>query len=153
MTHQTLPPINATLNAASAILLITALVFVKRRSYRVHASLTISAFLVSSVFLVLYLYHKHLLHEATGSYNTSTTHVRPVALRYFYLLVLLLPHLVLAIVMVPLILRTFYLAYRRRWDQHRKLAWPTLAIWLYVSVTGVVIYWMLYHLFPTMSSP
>jgi uncharacterized membrane protein YozB (DUF420 family) len=148
MNVDTLPPINAALNATSAALLLTAYAFVKRRSYRIHASLTISAFLVSSVFLTLYLFHKHLLHQATGSYNTSTADVSPAILRHLYLWILLLPHLILAIVMVPMILTTFYFAATRNWPKHRKLAPPTFWIWLYVSVTGVLIYFTLYHLFP-----
>ena len=143
-----MPPINAALNATSAVLLVTAYAFVKRRSYRVHASLTISAFLVSSVFLVFYLWHKQLLHQATGSYNTSTADVSPAILRHLYLWLLLLPHLVLAIVMVPMILATFYFAARRKWASHRKIAPPTFWIWLYVSVSGVLVYFVLYHLFP-----
>jgi uncharacterized membrane protein YozB (DUF420 family) len=152
VNYQTLPIINATLNATSATLLIAAFTMVKRANYRVHAYLTISAFIVSSVFLCLYLYHKVLLFRATGSYNTSTADVHPVILRYFYLFVLLLPHLLLAIAMVPMILTTFYRAYRRDWIRHRRIAIPTFWIWLYVSVTGVVIYWMLYHLFPSLKT-
>jgi uncharacterized membrane protein YozB (DUF420 family) len=150
VNYQTLPLINATLNGISAALLVTAYTMVKRANYRVHAYLTISAFIVSSVFLSLYLTHKVLLHRATGYYNTSTADVHPAILRYFYLFVLLLPHLILAIVMVPMILTTFYRAYRRDWIRHRRIARPTFWIWLYVSVTGVVIYWMLYHLFPSL---
>jgi putative membrane protein len=153
MTIDTLPPINATLNGISATLLVTAYIFVKRRSYRIHASLTISAFLVSTVFLCLYLYHKHLLMQATGSPNTSTANVHPAILRHLYLFLLLLPHLVLAIVMVPMILLTFYFAATRRWTAHRKLAPPTFYIWLYVSITGVLVYLTLYHLFPHFRTP
>ena len=144
----TLPPINATLNGISGVLLVTAYAFVRRRNYRAHASLMISAFLVSTVFLCFYLYHKHLLMVATGSPNTSTADVKPVALRYAYLLLLLLPHLVLAMVMVPMILLTFFFAATRRWGAHRRIAVPTFYIWLYVSVTGVLVYLTLYHLFP-----
>ena len=118
------------------------------RNYRAHASLMISAFLVSCVFLCFYLYHKHLLYLATGSSETSTTNVRPVLLRYAYLFLLLLPHVLLAMVMVPMILTTFFFAATRRWAAHKKLARPTFWIWLYVSVTGVLVYFTLYHLFP-----
>ncbi|HEX8521396.1 MAG TPA: DUF420 domain-containing protein [Tepidisphaeraceae bacterium] len=152
MNVHTLPLVNATLNGISAVLLIMAYVSIKRLNYRVHAYLTISAFIVSSVFLCLYLYHKRLLHQATGSYNTSTADVHPAVVRLFYLFVLLLPHLVLAIVMVPMILTTFYRAYRRDWTRHRRIAKPTFWIWLYVSVTGVLIYLMLYHVFPHLRS-
>jgi uncharacterized membrane protein YozB (DUF420 family) len=68
-------------------------------------------------------------------------------LRLTYKLILF-PHLTLAIVMLPLIARSLYLAYRRNWEKHRKIAPASFFIWLYVSITGVIIYWMLYHLFP-----
>jgi uncharacterized membrane protein YozB (DUF420 family) len=148
LTIDTLPPLNATLNGLAAALLVTAYVFVKRRNYRAHATLMISAFLVSCVFLCFYLYHKHLLMQATGSAETSTADVRPVALRYAYLFVLLLPHVLLAMAMLPMILTTFFFAATRRWTAHKKLARPTFWIWLYVSVSGVLVYLTLYHLFP-----
>ncbi|HZZ44235.1 MAG TPA: DUF420 domain-containing protein [Tepidisphaeraceae bacterium] len=148
MNLETLPAINATLNAVCAVLLITAYRMVKRRNYKAHASLMITAFVVSSLFLSCYLYHKHLLFLATGSYETSTANVRPVLLRYVYLFILLLPHVVLAVVMLPMILTTFFFAVTRRWAAHRKLARPTFCIWLYVSITGVLVYLTLYHLFP-----
>jgi uncharacterized membrane protein YozB (DUF420 family) len=154
MNHETLPPINATLNAISTVLLLAGYTLIRRdrgRLYTAHGWVMGSAFVVSSVFLALYLLHKYLLFKHTGSYNVSTSGLKPVGLRYFYLFVVLLPHLILAIVMVPLILRVFWLAYKRRWDAHRRLAKPTFWIWLYVSVTGVLIYWMLYHLFPRMT--
>lgn len=152
MNVHTLPIVNAALNGTSALLLIAAYIMVKRPNYRVHAYLTTSAFIVSCVFLIFYLYHKRLLYQATGSYNTSTADVHPVIARYLYLLVLLLPHLLLAMVMVPMILTTFFFAWRRNWTWHRKLARPTFFIWLYVSITGVLIYLVLYHLFPYMRS-
>src|SRR5690242_26554 len=148
MSLQTLPPLNATLNALSAVLLVTAYVFVKRRNYRAHASLMISAFVVSCVFLCFYLYHKHLLVLATGSPETSSENVRPILLRDAYRYILLLPHVLLAMVMVPMILTTFFFAATRRWAAHKKLAHPTFWIWLYVSITGVLVYFTLYHLFP-----
>jgi len=73
----------------------------------------------------------------------------PPWLRAIYL-VILVPHLLLAVGMLPMIYLAFYRASRRQWDRHRRIAKPTFFIWLYVSVTGVVIYWMLYHLFPSM---
>ena len=73
----------------------------------------------------------------------------PGWLRSIYLAILF-PHILLAAVMVPMILMTLLRAYRRQWTRHRRIATPTWWIWLYVSVTGVVIYWMLYHLFPSL---
>jgi uncharacterized membrane protein YozB (DUF420 family) len=151
MSHETLPPINALLNGIATVLLVSAYLLVKRRNYRAHATLMISAFVVSCVFLVFYLWHKTLLYEATGKANVSVAHLGPAWLRYLYWFVLLIPHLILAVVMLPMILATFWRAYRRRWVAHRRLAKPTLWIWLYVSVTGVVIYWVLYHLFPRLN--
>ena len=148
MTVDTLPPINAALNATSAVLLVTGYLLVRRGSYRAHAGMMISALGVSSVFLVFYLWHKQLLHAATGSYNTSTADVSPAIWRHLYLWVLLLPHLVLAMAMVPMILTTVFFAATRRWAQHRRIARPTFWVWLYVSVSGVGVYFVLYHLFP-----
>ncbi len=142
----TLPAINACLNALSTILLIVAYCAVRRGNYRLHGLTMIAAFLTSTVFLGFYLYHKVLLYEQTGSYNVSTSGFEPAWLRYVYLLVLLLPHLILAIVMLPMILITFFFAARRNWKWHTRFSRPTYWIWLYVSVTGVLIYFMLYHI-------
>jgi uncharacterized membrane protein YozB (DUF420 family) len=141
----TLPAINATLNGVSTILLIVAYISIRRKRYTAHGALMVAAFCTSTVFLALYLYHKYLLHQATGSYNVSTAGYEPAWLRMVYLLVLLLPHLILAIVMLPLIGLTFYFAARRRWAMHTRFSRPTFWIWLYVSITGVLIYFMLYH--------
>ena len=144
MTPETLPAINATLNAASTVLLLTGYTLIRRdrgRLYQAHAWVMGSAFLTSTVFLVCYLVHHAL-------YPTRSSGLEPGPLKTFYLFVILLPHTLLAAVMVPMILGVFYFAWKRRWDAHRRLAKPTFWIWLYVSVTGVLIYWMLYHLFP-----
>lgn len=137
-----LPPINATLNGLSTILLITGYVFARRKQYRAHATLMISAFVVSTLFLIGYISHKYLSGDKSSGLESG-------ALKYFYLLVILAPHVILSMVMVPMIVITLLLAYRRKWNWHRRLARPTLWIWLYVSITGVIIYWMLYHLFPS----
>jgi uncharacterized membrane protein YozB (DUF420 family) len=97
---------------------------------------------VSAAFLTSYLtYHYKVGHKSSG--------LEPGPLRTVYFAILI-PHIILAGVMVPMILLTLWRAYRRQWERHRRIARPTFWIWLYVSVTGVVIYWMLYHLFPTM---
>lgn len=139
-----LPAINATLNGISTILLITGYVFVRRKQYRAHATLMISAFAVSTLFLIGYLAHKYISGDKSSGLESG-------ALKYFYLLVILAPHVILSMVMVPMILLTLLRAYQRRWDAHRRIAKPTFWIWLYVSITGVVIYWMLYHLFPSIA--
>lgn len=138
-----LPLINAILNGLSSILLIVAYVLIRNRKYKAHGITMISAFVVSSLFLIGYLAHKFFGQELT----TEMLHLPNGWLKYTYLMILI-PHVILAMVMLPLILMVFHRAYRRRWDLHRKLAKPTLAIWLYVSITGVVIYLMLYHLLP-----
>src|SRR5690606_27553284 len=98
---QTLPALNATLNAISTVLLITGYIAIRRKRYWGHGVAMIGALATSTLFLALYVYHKTLLHEATGSYNVNTSGYEPAWVRYVYLLVLLLPHLVLAMVMLP----------------------------------------------------
>lgn len=97
----------------------------------------ISAFVVSTLFLTSYLiYHAHV----GSKHFTPNGWIRPV---YFAILI---SHILLAFLILPLALRTLYLAWRRRFDKHRRIARLTFPLWLYVSVTGVIIYWMLYHL-------
>ena len=142
-----LPAINATLNGIATILLVVGYAAVKlRRAYRLHGWTMASAFAVSTLFLIGYLTHKY----TRGEQTTAITADRDLgALKTLYYAILI-PHVILAAVMVPMILTVLLHAYRRRWDKHRRLARWTFPIWLYVSVTGVIIYWMLYHLFPTM---
>ena len=131
-----LPTLNAALNATSATLLVAGVVAVRRSRIRWHIACMIGATLVSSAFLVSYLtYHAHV-----GSVHfTGQGWVRAL---YFAILI---THTILAAVIVPMILRTLYLAGMRRFDAHRRLARVTAPLWLYVSITGVVIYAMLYH--------
>jgi len=105
----------------------------------------ILAALVSAAFLACYL----IYHYKAGEQSTIQMSWIPPWLRVVYL-VILFPHLLLAMLMLPMIYLTFHRACRRQWLRHRKIAKPTFFVWLYVSVTGVVIYWMLYHLFPSM---
>ena len=145
LTIPDFPHINAGLNASSTVLLVIGYVLIKQRRYRSHAVLMILASLVSAAFLACYLiYHYHV-----GEQSTKQMTWIPPWLRTVYL-VILFPHLLMAIVMLPMIIMTLYRASRRQWEKHRRIAKPTFFIWLYVSVTGVVIYWMLYHLFPSM---
>ena len=129
-----MPAVNAALNATSATLL--ALGFAAIRSGRrdIHKRLMVSAFVASAVFLVGYV----LYHYAHG--DTPYQGVGTIRIAYFAILI---THVLLSIVMLPMILATFYLATRERFVAHRRLARWTLPIWLYVSVTGVVIYFML----------
>jgi uncharacterized membrane protein YozB (DUF420 family) len=140
MQAQTLshfPAIDATLNGTAAILLVTARRFIARRQIEAHKRTMIAAFATSVVFLICYLYfhaHAGVLHFAGQGWR------RPV---YFTLLA---SHTVLAVTIVPLILLTLSRGLRRQDAKHVTIAPLTYWLWLYVSVTGVVIYYLLYHL-------
>jgi putative membrane protein len=132
-----LPSVNATLNATAACLLTAGFWCIRHRHVRAHRFFMVAAFVVSSLFLASYLYY----HYQVGSVAfTGQGWVRGV---YF---VILITHIVLAAVILPLALTTLYRALRGRWELHKRIARITLPVWLYVSVTGVVIYWMLYGL-------
>jgi uncharacterized membrane protein YozB (DUF420 family) len=140
------PVVNASLNGASAVLLLVGYAFVKGRRYAAHATMMISAFVTSVAFLACYLtYHTLLVRR-----HVIITKFPPSSLRPVYLTILG-THTVLAIVIVPMILVTLWRAVQRQWPRHRALAVWTFPLWLYVSVTGVVIYWMLYHVAPTLA--
>ena len=133
-----LPTVNAILNGASAILIITGIVFIRRGRREGHRRFMLSAVGTSTLFLISYLwYHAHVgsVHFAGQGWS------RPV---YFSILT---SHTLLALVTVPLVLVTLGRALRGRFDRHRASARWTYPVWLYVSVTGVVVYVMLYHLF------
>ena len=131
-----LPKLNAVLNAGSAVLLSAGYVFIRRRRIAAHLSCMLSAFSLSILFLISYVvYHFH----AGSRPFTGQGWIRPL---YF---VLLLTHVVLAATIVPLALTTIWRALTGRFERHRRIARWTLPIWLYVSVTGVLIYWMLYR--------
>lgn len=132
-----LPTVNATLNTISAILLTIGYVLIRQRRIEAHKKCMLAAFAVSVLFLISYL----IYHANAGSTPfTRQGWIRPV---YFTILI---SHIILAFVIVPLALRTLYLAWRERFEQHRRIAKITLPIWLYVSVTGVLIYVMLYQM-------
>lgn len=134
-----LPAVDALLNAASAILLALGFFFVRRKNIRAHKTCMLSAVATSTLFLACYLTY-HYFHGVTRFPGQG-------AVRPFYF-ALLGSHTLLAASIVPLVLGTLYHALRARFDQHRRLARRTLPVWLYVSVTGVAVYWMLYHLYP-----
>ena len=140
MTISDLPALNATLNAASAVLLLLGWRAIKRKEIERHRRLMISAACVSAAFLVSYLvYHAHV-----GSVRFTATGLPRTI--YFAILI---SHTILAAAIVPLVLRTLYLGLKRRDASHRRIARWTFPLWLYVSVTGVVIYLMLYRLYPS----
>lgn len=132
-----LPHLNAALNAASALLLLAGWWCIRARRIPAHRACMIAACLSSACFLVSYLvYHAHV-----GSVRFGRTGwVRPA---YF---AVLLSHTVLAVVILPLVMRTLWLAARSRFIRHAAWARWTLPLWLYVSVTGVIVYGMLYHM-------
>ena len=133
-----LPALNAALNATSAVLVGTGVVLIKRGQRAAHKRAMIGAFVTSSLFLVSYLYY----HAHVGSVHfQGQGWSRPV---YF---TILLTHTVLAAVIVPFVLVTLTRGLRGRYDKHKRSARWTYPMWLYVSITGVIIYVMLYHLF------
>jgi putative membrane protein len=137
MTISDLPLLNAFLNSTSAILLVTGGLLIRRRKITAHRICMVSAFLTSSLFLASYLYY-HYNHGSTRFPGTGSW-------RTFYLTILG-THTVLAVVILPLILLTFARALKGDVAGHRKIARWTLPLWLYVSVTGVLVYVMLYRL-------
>jgi putative membrane protein len=132
-----LPTLNAILNFTAAVLLTAGYVFIKKRRIEAHKRCMIGALFVSVAFLTSYvIYHlqvRSVPFEGEGW-------IRPV---YFFILI---SHIILAIVNLPLVLRTSYLGFMERYDKHVVIARKTFPIWMYVSVTGVIVYVMLYHL-------
>ena len=140
MTVHDLPAVNATLNGLSAVFLTLGFFFIKRGNKIAHRNCMISAFVTSVVFLGCYLtYHVTV--------KTVTHFVDPAWFRPIYLTILL-THTLLAVVIVPLILMTLWRAKKQHFEAHKKIARWTWPLWMYVSVTGVVIYLLLYQIFP-----
>lgn len=135
-----LPAVNATLNAVAATLLVVGYRYIRRGMVAHHRACMTSAFLVSVVFLVSYVVY----HAEAGSVRFTETGWPRVV--YFAILV---THIPLAALIVPLALLTMWRALRGQFDRHVRIARWTLPLWLYVSVTGVMIYLMLYRLWPS----
>jgi uncharacterized membrane protein YozB (DUF420 family) len=132
-----LPALNASLNALSAVLLVIGYLLIRARRWQAHRNVMVAALVSSTLFLTSYLiYHAHV-----GSKHFPGT--GPARTLY---LSILLTHTVLAATVPFLAGITVYNAFRRRFVKHRRIARWTLPIWLYVSVTGVVVYWMLYQM-------
>ncbi len=136
---EVLPGVNATLNATSAVLLLAGFAAIRRGRREVHRGLMLAACASSLLFLASYLTRIALTgtHRFPGGGGLKAAY-----------LAILLSHTVLAALAAPLILRTLFLAFRARFPDHRRIARLTLPIWMYVSVTGVAVYVMLYHLAP-----
>ena len=135
-----LPHLNACLNGTSAVLLFSGYRFIRAKNVIAHRTCQVAALIVSILFLASYLTY-HYNHGSTRFQGTGL--VRPI---YFTILT---THTILAIVIVPLVILTFYRALRNDFTRHRRIARITLPIWLYVSITGVIVYLMLYHIYPS----
>src|SRR5687767_4048522 len=135
-----LPHLNACLNTTTALLLITGYSLIRARNVAAHRACQIAALVVSLMFLASYLTY-HYNHGATRFQGTGFV-------RTFYFTVLT-SHTILAIVIVPLVILTFYRGFRNDFVRHRRIARITLPLWLYVCVTGVIVYLMLYQIYPS----
>ena len=132
----TLAAVNATLNGTAALLLLGGWLTIRGQNRKLHGWLMASAFTVSTVFLICYL----------TRVAVSGTHRYPGAGAWKAIyLAILFSHMALAVVTPPLAIRTIYLAAKRRFAEHRRLVRFTLPVWMYVSVTGVLVYLLLYH--------
>jgi uncharacterized membrane protein YozB (DUF420 family) len=136
VTLQDLPAVNASLNALSGILLLIAYIFIRQRKIEQHRKVMLAAFATSSLFLVFYV----IYHAQVGSVRfTRQGFVRPL---YFTILI---THVTLAAAVLPLAIVTLSRGLKARYPQHRKIARWTFPIWMYVSVTGVLVYVLLYQ--------
>ena len=133
-----LAPVNATLNLSSACFLVAGFVFVRRGHIARHRASMLAALTSSSLFLVFYVIRFSL----TGTHLFAGTGLA----RTVYL-TLLFSHMVLATLLVPMVVRLVYLAVKERFPQHRRLARWTWPLWMYVSVTGLIVYLLLYHVY------
>jgi len=149
MTLADLPVVNASLNGLSAIFLGFGFYFIRRQNRAAHRRCMVAAFVTSALFLVCYLtYHTYVaryLHRGPTRFNG------PAGFRPIYLGILL-THTVLAVAIVPLALMTLRRAVQQQFESHRRLARWTWPLWMYVSVTGVLIYLLLYQIFPQSSA-
>ncbi len=141
MSISDLPTLNAILNSISALLLTVGYIFIKRKNRAAHRNCMIAAFITSTIFLASYLTY-HFNNDLGPTPFLGKGWVRSL---YF---VILISHTILAMVIVPMVFVTFSRALKQRFDKHRAIARWTFPIWLYVSVTGVVVYLMLYRLYP-----
>ena len=145
MTILDLPAVNGSLNGLSAVFLSAGYFFIRRKRVTAHRNCMIAAFITSTAFLACYLtYHFYLAYHL---HRGPTRFTDPAWFRPIYL-ILLGTHTLLAVVIVPMVLVTLSRALRQRYELHRKIARWTWPLWMYVSVTGVLIYFLLYQIFP-----
>lgn len=129
-----LPPIYASINGITAVLLIAAVMAIKNGNRKLHQRLMTTCIVMSLIFLILYIIY-HMTSESTSFGGEGV-------IRYVYLFILI-THIVLSIVVIPLVLKTYAKGYLGNFEMHRKFAKITFPIWLYVAVTGVVVYLMI----------
>ena len=134
-----LPAVNASLNSISTLFIATGWYLIRRGHWRRHVACMITAILSSTLFLVGYVIYHSQVGEKSSGYTGW------IAAIYFLILA---SHILLAFVTLPLVILTLIPVFRRRWDRHRLIARWTMPIWLYVSVTGVFVYFMIYKWFP-----
>jgi len=142
MTTSDLPAINASFNAASTVFISLGWFFIRRGFWQRHVVCMTLALISSTFFLIGYIAY----HASVGEKSSGYTGL--IALFYFPLLI---SHVLLAFVTLPLVILTLVPVFQRRWEKHRLIAKWTMPIWLYVSVTGVLVYLMLYQWFPPTS--
>lgn len=147
MHLEDIPVLNACLNASATVLILTGYTFIRRGKQSAHRACMTTALLVSALFLIGYVTHKTLRHLGNPEHGVNTPFGGTGAIAIFYY-TMLITHIILAIAIVPLVLRTFSLAWRGDILRHRKWARWTFPLWLYVSVTGVLVYFFLYQWFP-----
>lgn len=136
LTMDTLPTLNASLNGLSAILLLSGFIAIKKRNQALHKKLMVTALISSATFLTCYLIYHFNVGSIPYPHQDWT---RPV---YYTILI---PHVILAALMLPFIVRLVWFALKEQYDRHKRLAHFVWPVWMYVSVTGVIIYLMLYR--------
>jgi putative membrane protein len=139
MSVTDLPAVNAILNSTSAVLITIGYLFIRQRRIAAHRTCMVAAFFTSTLFLISYLTYHY--------YHGSTKFSGQGSIRTVYFAILF-SHTILAAVIVPLVLTTLYRAVRGQFVNHARIARWTFPVWLYVSVTGVIVYFMLYKLYP-----
>jgi putative membrane protein len=140
-----LPHINVSLNALATVLLIVGFVLIKRKQEQAHRKVMLATLAVSALFLVCYLIYHFNIEGGSKKFPTDTD-VAPLAARYFYY-ALLLSHVLLAMAVPFLALGSVYLGLKGKREAHKRLSKWTWPIWFYVSITGVIVYLMLYQIY------
>jgi uncharacterized membrane protein YozB (DUF420 family) len=145
MTFQDLPAVNGSLNGLSALFLAAGYYFIRAKNVPMHRNCMIAAFATSTIFLACYItYHAYRVYAL---HVGPTRFMDPVWFRPIYLTILT-THTILAVIIVPMVIMTLSRGLRARYDAHRRIARWTWPLWMYVSVTGVLIYYLLYIKYP-----